>query len=351
MAYPDDNCVDVYTNDLGIVPEISEGRLNGFNLLAGGGMGMSHGSKETFPRLADPLCFVERDELLEIAKAIVLVQRDFGDRTSRKHARLKYLIHDRGLAWFRSEVERRFGKKMNPPHPISWNGFEDHLGWQEQGGGLWYYGVSIENGRIKDEGPLRLKSGLKALVERFRTPVYLTPTQDFLISNIESGHKQELEALLASYGIARPEFLSALHKNSMACPALPTCGLAITESERSLPAMVDQLEKVLKELGLEQERITLRMTGCPNGCSRPYTSEIGLVGRAVGTYNIYLGANLEGTRLNELYAENVPEAQAAAALTLVFKLYRSERRPGEAFGNFCRRLGMAKLRESLKGTI
>ena len=193
FAFPEDNCVDVYTNDIGIVPEIKNGEVSGFNILVGGGLGMSHGAKDTFPRLADPLCFVKPDEILEITKAIVLVQRDHGDRKSRKHARMKYLIHDRGLTWFQEEVEKRFGKKLEPAHPIKWKGFEDHLGWYDQGDGHWYFGVSIENGRIKDDGKVRLKSGIKEAVKCFKTPVYLTTTQDLLISNIKEYQKKELE--------------------------------------------------------------------------------------------------------------------------------------------------------------
>jgi len=345
LAFPEDNCVDVYTNDIGIVPEIKKGQVTGFNILAGGGLGMSHGAKDTFPRLADPLCFVKPDEILEITKAIVFVQRDYGDRKSRKHARMKYLIHDRGLAWFREEVEKRFGKKLEAVHSIQWKGFEDHLGWKEQGDGRWYFGVSIENGRIKDEGKNRLKSGLQEAIKRFETPIYLTATQDLLISNIKENQKQELEQILISHGIALPNQLSMIQKNSMSCPALPTCGLAITESERLLPSLIDQFEKVLNELGLVNDRITLRMTGCPNGCARPYSSEIGLVGRAVGTYNVYLGGNLDGTRLNQLFAENIPEKEIVKQLISVFKLYKFQRNNGEEFGNFCHRIGISRLRE------
>lgn len=345
IAFPEDNCVDVYTNDIGIVPEVKEGTLAGFNILVGGGLGMSHGSKETFPRLADPLCFVGPKALLDITKAIVLVQRDFGDRKSRKHARMKYLIHDRGLDWFRGEVEKRFGQKLNPPHPIHWKGFENHLGWHAQGNGLWYFGISVENGRIKDEAPLKMKSGVKAIVKRFMTPVCLTTTQDILISDLKESEKREFEALLSSYGIPLPAALSSIEKHAMACPALPTCGLAITESERTLPSIIDELELILKSLGLQDEKITLRMTGCPNGCARPYSSEIGLVGRAVGTYNIYLGGNLDGTRLNEIYLEQVPEKEMVNKLTAVFRLFQKHREPGEPFGNFCHRFGMAKLKE------
>ena len=348
IAFPEDNCVDVYTNDIGIVPEVLNGEHKGFNILVGGGLGMSHSAKDTFPRLADPFCFVRPDELLGITKAIVLVQRDFGDRKSRKHARMKYLIHDRGLEWFRGEVEKRFGKKLESVHEIQWKGFEDHLGWHEQGDGLWYYGVSIENGRIKDEGILRLKTGLREAVKKFQTPVYLTPTQDFLISNLRQQDKKPLEDLLTSHGIKFPERLSMIQRNSMACPALPTCGLAITDAERSLPRLVDELEIALNELGLSSEQITLRMTGCPNGCARPYSSEVGIVGKAVGTYNIYLGGNLDGTRLNELYVENMKEEEVAKTLISIFKLFKLKRNSGEQFGNFCHRIGIGRLHESLK---
>lgn len=346
LAFPEDNCVDVYTNDIGIVPEIENNRLIGFNILAGGGLGMSHGAKDTFPRLADPFCFVKPEELLGITKAIVLVQRDFGDRKSRKHARMKYLIHDRGLDWFRGEVEKRFGQKTEPCHAISWKGFEEHLGWQKQGNGLWYFGISVENGRIKDEGNLRLKSGLKAIVKRFKTNVYLTATQDMLISDIKTNEKSELERFLSEYEIPHPDQLSMIQKNAMACPALPTCGLAITESERMLPELVDRLEQVLNELGLGKEQITLRMTGCPNGCARPYSSEIGLVGRAAGTYNIYLGGKLDGTRLNQLYAENLSAGKILSALSSVFKHFKLNRQKGETFGDFCFRLGVDQLRNA-----
>lgn len=345
IAFPEDNCVDVYTNDIGIVPEITDGALSGFNLLVGGGMGMSHGAKDTFPRLADPLCFVSPEEIVDLTKTIVLVQRDFGDRVSRKHARMKYLIHDRGLKWFQEEVEKRFGQNLAPAHPIHWKGFQDHLGWNRQNDELWFLGISIENGRIKDDGSLRLKTGLRTAIERFKTPVYLTPTQDLLISGIRDAEKKELEMILTSHGIRLPEQLSQIQKNSMSCPALPTCGLAITESERSLPKLVDELATILNQLGLGEERITLRMTGCPNGCARPYTCEIGLVGRAVGTYNIYLGGNQDGTRLNQEYAANIPEQSIIKTLFPVLKLYQASRNPNEPFGDFCHRIGLARIKE------
>lgn len=340
LAFPEDNCVDVYTHDVGMIPDVDGSRLKGFNILVGGGLGMSHGAKDTFPRLADPFCFIVPDELADLTKAIVSVQRDYGDRTSRKHARMKYLIHDRGLEWFRAEVRKRYGKELPPPRAISWKGCDVHLGWHEQGDGRWYFGVSVENGRIRNEGSYRLKSGLREIVKRFQIPVHLTAAQDVLLCNLRTEQKKELEGLLKTYGIKEPGTLSNIQTYSMACPALPTCGLAITESERALPSLIDELEAALKNLGLEKETITTRMTGCPNGCARPYSSEIGLVGRKVGTYNIYLGGSFDGTRLNQVFAEDVPQKAVAGKLISVFKLFKERRKPGERFGDFCHRLGI-----------
>jgi sulfite reductase (ferredoxin) len=343
MVFPEDNCIDVYTHDLGIVPEVERETLKGFNLLVGGGLGMSHGAKGTFPRLADPFCFVPPDELLDAAKAIVMVQRDYGDRTSRKHARMKYLIHDRGLDWFRAEVEKRFGKTLSPAHSIHWNGFDSHLGWHEDGVGRGYYGISIENGRIQDMEGFQLKTALREIVNQFKTPVHLTATQDLLVCDLKKEQLIELEQILESYGVKTPDKLSNARKFSMACPALPTCGLAITESERVLPALINALEVVLRQMNLQDEKITLRMTGCPNGCARPYSAEVALVGRAAGAYNIYLGGRFDGTRLNQLFAESIPEADVVTKLGLVFEQFKAKRKPNELFGDFCYRTGMKSL--------
>ncbi len=343
LAFPDDNCVDAYTNDIGIVPEIKAGTLAGFNLLVGGGLGMSHGSAETFPRLADLFCFVTPEELLAVTKAIVLVQRDFGDRVSRKHARMKYLIHDRGLDWFRKEVETWYGKKLAPHHPIKWKGYENHLGWHEEGNGKFYFGISIENGRIADMGQVKLKTALREIVSQFQTLVFLMATQDLIISNLKQDDKNLVENILRRNGVQLPSELSNARKHSMACPALPTCGLAITEAERVLPSLIDEFESALEKLGLAQETITIRMTGCPNGCARPYSSEIGLVGRAVGTYNIYLGGSFDGTRLNKLFLEGVPKDDLLKRLTPVFQEFKRKRIASERFGDFCNRVGVEIL--------
>ena len=346
IAFPDDNCIDVYTHDIGIVPEFSGDKLIGFNILAGGGLGMTHGIKDTYPRLGSPLCFVKPERLVDIVTAIVLVQRDFGNRSDRKYARMKYLIDSKGLDWFRAEVEKRFGAKTDAMHPVHWKAVENHLGWYStgQGGqGTWFLGLPIENGRIKDEGTMRLKTGLRAFVERYKPQIDLTPQQDILFSPFSEAQKPEIEKFLSSFGIKLPHQVSVIRQDAIACPALPTCGLAITESERALPPVVDELEKILKDLGLANQRILTRMTGCPNGCARPSSAEIAFVGRTIGTYNVYLGGSLDGTRLNFLFAEKIPQAQLAQTLSPVLERYRKERLAGEGFGDYCFRMGQERL--------
>ncbi len=343
FAFPEDNCADIYSNDLGIVPEIKGGKLQGFNILVGGGFGMTHGVATTYPRLASPLCFVAPDELLEISKAIVLTQRDNGNRSDRKRARMKYLIDEKGLDWFRAEVEKRFGKKTQPPRAIEWKPYEMHLGWHKAHDEKWYLGLSVENGRVKDDGKMRLKSGFRDLVRKYKPEVIITAQQDILFSGFLESQKPEVEAFLASYGVLMPWTLSNIQKDSMACPALPTCGLAITESERALPWVIDEVEKTAAKLGLADQRIIIRMTGCPNGCARPYNAEIALVGRTVGTYALYLGGNLAGDRLNFLYKDKVLYKEVPQVTENLLKLYKEKRGPGEGFGDFCQKLGSEGL--------
>ncbi len=354
IAFPEDNCTDIYTNDIGIVPEIKNGGLAGFNILVGGGFGMTHGVATTYPRLASPFCFVPVDvgvdghtPLLEITKAIVLVQRDFGNRSDRKRARMKYLIDERGLDWFRSEVEKRFGEKTEPMHPIHWKEIDHHLGWHEEGGGRWFYGFSVENGRVKDEGTFRLKSGFRTLIEKYHPDVYLTAEQDILFSGFQAAQTKEVEDLLHSFGLKLPGELSNIQKDSMACPALPTCGLAIAESERAFPAVIDELEKHAADLGFADQRILIRMTGCPNGCARPYNAEIGFVGRTIGTYSVFVGGNSFGTRMNFLVADKVPEKDLAKLLRPLLVSYKNDRKKGEGFGDFCFRLGQEGIQALL----
>ena len=343
MAFPGDNSVDVYAHDIGIVPEIQGDTLTGFNILIGGGLGMTHGITTTYPRVATPLCFVKPGELLEITKAVVITQRDLGNRADRKNARLKYTIDRLGADVFRKEVEKRFGKKTEDIHPFAFKEIEHYHGWHDQGDGKWFLGVFVQNGRVKDDGTFKLRTALRTIVQKWKCNVVLTPEQDILLSGFEVSQKLEVETILKSHGVKLPEDWGTVHKHSIACPALPTCGLAISEAERSIPATLDEIDASLKQLGLDSEKISIRQTGCPNGCARPYTAEIAFVGRTAGTYNIYLAGSHLGDRLNQVFQEKVPNNELVKRLTPVFKLYKAERKPSERFGDFCFRKGIISL--------
>nr|MDP9005806.1 NADPH-dependent assimilatory sulfite reductase hemoprotein subunit [Actinomycetota bacterium] len=347
FAFPGDNCVDVYTNDIGIVPVLDGDGIAAFTLLVGGGMGKNHNKPETFPRLADPLATVAPAELLEVLEAIVATQRDHGDRTDRDHARMKYLVHDWGIARFTGEVEARLGRSLDPPQPVLLDDADDHLGWHDQGDGRWFCGVKVENGRIADRGAERVRSGLRAAVERFGLGVRFTPREDVLLTDVDAADRASLDAVLADHGVVAAERWVPIKRNSFACPALPTCGLALTESERALPGVLEELTAELQALGLGDLDAHVRMTGCPNGCARPYTAEIGLVGRGKRNYDIHLGGEPVGIRLNDVFAENVPRSELVEVLRPVLAHYRDHRLGGEGFGDFCHRLGVARLRAQL----
>ncbi|HEU0016108.1 MAG TPA: NADPH-dependent assimilatory sulfite reductase hemoprotein subunit [Longimicrobium sp.] len=344
FGYADDNCTDVYANDLGFVAIPAGDRVLGYNVVVGGGLGQTHGKEETFPRLADPLCFVEPDELIEVAKAVIAVQRDYGNRANRRRARLKYLIHEQGVAWFREQVEAYLGRAVRDPYPIEVNDIHDHLGWHRQADGRWFYGVWVQNGRVHDTPTLQLRTALRRIVEGFRPGVHLTTQQNLLLTDIADEHRDGVESILAEHGVLPKEKLTNARRWSMACPALPTCGLAVAESERALPGVIDEIEAELESLGLADERITIRMTGCPNGCARPYTADIAFVGRSLGKYLLYVGGNSQGTRLATPYQDLVPAANVVEVLRPLFRRFRDERQPGEAFGDFCSRVGVESLR-------
>ncbi len=283
-------------------------------------------------------------DVLPVVTAIVMVQRDFGNRAERNRARMKYLVHDWGLPRFKAKVEEYLGDRtLADPHPVDSHGYDDHLGWHPQGDGKFYLGVNVENGRIKDDGSLRLKTGLHRLLERFRMPARLTPQQSLLLCDLLQEWKDEILALLGEHGIKTHEEISNARRFAMACPALPTCGLAITESERVMPSVVDELEVELARLGLGAEQFTIRMTGCPNGCARPYTSDIGLVGKAVGKYTILVGGRMLGNRLNVIYKYMVPLREVVKELVPLLVYFKADREPGESLGDFCHRNGIEKL--------
>ena len=352
FALPDDNCTDVFANDLGFIARVEAGQLVGYHVVVGGGLGTTPSAAKTFPALAQSLTTVARGDILRVGEAIVKVTRDFGNRVDRKRARLKYLLYDWGIPAFRAKVEEYLGHSLPDPIPFQVSEVHDHMGWHPQGDGRFWLGLPVDSGRILDSGSVRLLSGLRAIFRRFGTPARMTCQQSILLIDLEPGWKQEIESMLEEYGIATVERISTVRRWAMACPALPTCGLAVTEAERALPGVLTALEKTLDDLGLGAQRFTVRMTGCPNGCARPYNADIGLVGRSAGkgevdgiyagTYTIFLGGSTLGHQLNGLYKDYVPYQAIVEELTPVLRRFRDERQPGEGLGEFCRRAGLVQ---------
>jgi sulfite reductase (NADPH) hemoprotein beta-component len=339
VAVPPDNDVDVFAHDLGFTAAVGEdGGVEGWNVTVGGGMGMTHGEPATYPRTADPMAFCRPEQAVDVAEKVVLVQRDFGDRSDRKHARLKYTVEDRGVAWFRAEVERRLGYPLADPRPIRFTHTGDRYGWTEDERGDGHFTLFVENGRVHDTPERPMRTGLRKIAEVHKGEFRLTPNQNLIIARVRDRDRGKIEALLHRHGLGNDR--SGLRLNAMACVALPTCGLALAESERYLPSLVDALEGTLDEAGLRRDEIVVRMTGCPNGCARPYLAEIGLVGRGPGTYHLYLGAAFDGTRLNKLYRQDVGHDEIVAALRPLLLSYAGGRRDGERFGDFVVRTGV-----------
>jgi sulfite reductase (NADPH) hemoprotein beta-component len=342
FVVPPQNDTDIYSQDLGFVAIVLQGRLEGYNVTVGGGMGMTHGEPETYPRLGDVLGFCAPGDVLAVAEAVVTTQRDYGDRSNRKHARLKYTIDDRGIDWFREQVVLRSGVALAAPRRFTFTNNGDVYGWQRDSAGTWHYTLFIENGRVADVGERRMLSGLRRIAGEHQGEFRLTPNQNLAISSVREEDRGRIDALLAEFGIENTTQASVLRLNAMACVAFPTCGLAMAESERYLPHLVDRLEQRLHAAGLGDEPITIRMTGCPNGCARPYISEIGLVGKGPGTYNLYLGAGFAGERLGCLYRENIGEEEILQALQPLFESFASARAAGEHFGDFLVRTGVVR---------
>ncbi len=343
IGLPEDNCVDIYTNDLGFLAVVRDGQVIGYNVLVGGGMGTTPSAKKTFPALAKRMAFTTPDQACLVAEAVVKVQRDFGNRADRKVARLKYLIADKGIEWFRAEVEKYYGAELPDCTEDEVHGFDDHMGWFEQGDGQWFYGWNVENGRLYDDADRRWKSAIREICAELKLNLVLTPHQSILFTDVDPSKKAKLESIIKKHGLPLSEEISTVRRWSMACVALPTCGLAVTESERVLPELMDQLEAELARLGLEKEAFTLRMTGCPNGCARPYNSDIGLVGKTKGKYTVFLGGQLLGKRLNTIYKDLVPFEELTSTLTPVFVAFKQHRQPAETFGDFCHRVGNEQL--------
>jgi sulfite reductase (ferredoxin) len=345
IAVPGDNSVDLFTNDLGLVV-ITDKKQNllGFNAYVGGGLGRSHNNEATIVRIADPIAFVPVANIYEFTKAVVAVQRDNGDRFNRKHARLKYLLNDWGVDKFKQVLSEYYPEPLEPLKPTPEWQYLDYLGWHEQGDGQYFVGISIENGRIIDHEGFKLKAALQEIIHKYHLPIHLTPNHNALLCDIAPHDRDDIQEILDRHGILSPEQVDPLVRYSMACPALPTCGLAITESERILPDVMARLRNLLERLGLGEEKLITRMTGCPNGCARPYMAELGFVGTGVDAYQLWLGGNFNSTRLAAPFIQSMPLAELETTLEPLFVYFKQDRNPQEGFGNFCDRVGFEQLR-------
>jgi sulfite reductase (NADPH) hemoprotein beta-component len=338
VAVPPSNDVDIFAHDLGYIAILDDkGGVAGWNVTVGGGMGMTHGEEDTYPRTADVMGFCKTEDAIKIAEAVVTVQRDWGDRVNRKHARLKYTIEDRGLDFFRAEVVRRSGVLLDEAKPFTFTSTGDRYGWSDGADGRSHLTLFVQNGRLADSAAAKQMSTLRQIAQNHDGEFRITPNQNLIVANIPPARRTGIHWLAKEAGLLPP--VSGLRRNSMACVALPTCGLALAESERYLPDLIDALDETLATHGLAEDDIVIRMTGCPNGCARPYLAEIGLVGKGPGRYNLYLGAAFDGSRMNKLYAEDLEHAGIIAALDPVFAAYARDRQKGERFGDFTIRAG------------
>jgi sulfite reductase (NADPH) hemoprotein beta-component len=342
IAVPPSNDVDVFSQDLGLIAIYEAGQLKGFNVAVGGGMGMTHGDLETYPQLAKVIGFCTPEQIIEVAEKTVMIQRDFGDRSVRKHARFKYTIDDRGIEWFVNELSSRLGWSLQEARPYHFDSNGDRYGWFKGSNNNWYLTILIDNGRIDDENGSTLMTGLREIAKVHTGDFRLTPNQNLVIANVTSQKKKKIEKLAIEYGLTDGLKYSALRRNAMACVALPTCGMAMAEAERYLPELLEKIEVLLDEAGLREEEIVIRMTGCPNGCARPALAELSFIGKAPGKYNMYMGAGFAGDRLNKLYRENIDENEILLTLKPIFLRYSQERLAGEHFGDFVIRAGYVK---------
>jgi sulfite reductase (NADPH) hemoprotein beta-component len=340
IAIPPQNDVDVYAHDLGFIAIVENARIVGYNVLVGGGMGMTHKVAATFPRLGNLVGFCLAEDVIAVAENTMCIQRDFGDRRDRGHARFKYTIEDRGADWFREELASRMGKPLEEARAFEFESSGDHYGWQQGADGHWHYTLFVEGGRVADTPRRAMMTGLREIASVHEGVFALTTNQNVTIAGVRESQRAKIDALLAQYRIANEEQATGLRLTSMACVALPTCGLAMAESERYLPQLIDKLDDIVRAAGLERDAISIRISGCPNGCSRPFLAEIALVGKAPGKYNLYLGASANGDRLNTLYRENIDEARIIEDLKRLLQRYVTERSAGESFGDFVIRSGI-----------
>ncbi|HEX7617822.1 MAG TPA: NADPH-dependent assimilatory sulfite reductase hemoprotein subunit, partial [Verrucomicrobiae bacterium] len=339
FVIPPVNDLDVFTNDIGLIAIVENNHLVGYNIAVGGGMGRTHGNEQTYPRLADVLGYFTPDKLVDVAKAVLTIHRDFGDRTDRKHARLKYVVAERGVDWTRAEIEKRAGITFAPARPYKFTTTGDLYGWNKAVDGSWFLGLFVETGRVKDAEGRKLKTALRQIADKFTSLEFrLSANQNLILANVAESDKSAINTILAANGVKTENQASVLHAAAMACPALPTCGLALAESERMLPGLIDRIEKLCAEVGLVGEEIIIRSTGCPNGCARPYMAEIAFVGKAPGRYQVWLGADATGTRLNRVWKDVMKEADIETEFRPLLARFAKERNPGERFGDWCDRV-------------
>lgn len=340
IALPPRNDCDVLANDIGLIAIEEKGEIAGFNIAVGGGMGMSYGNTATYPRLASPVGFVPAEQVVDACEAIAAIQRDYGDRTERTHARFKYTLDDRGLDWFKDEFARYHGNALEPLRDYRLETRGDEFGWVEDEQGRHHLTLFIPSGRVKDNEDYPLRTGIREIARRHKGELHITCNQNLVIANVPADERQTIEQLVADYQLEDGSRSSALKRQAISCVAFPTCGLAMAESERYLPELVSKVEALMEETGLINEAIHLRVSGCPNGCARPYNSEIALTGKALGKYNLFLGADTSGQRLNRLYKENIDEAEILDSLKPLFEQFARERRKDEGFGDFLYRSGL-----------
>ncbi|WP_144493322.1 assimilatory sulfite reductase (NADPH) hemoprotein subunit [Bacillus pumilus] len=348
VAVPPANDIDVFSQDLGFIAIIENEQLIGFNVAIGGGMGMTHGDSATYPQLAKVIGFCTPEQVVEIAKQVITIQRDYGNRSVRKNARFKYTVDRLGLENVKEELERRLGFDLLDARDYHFDHNGDRYGWVKGINGRWHYTMFVEGGRIIDYDDYPLMTGIREIAKIHSGDFRLTANQNLIIGNVTSHKKKQIEQLIQEFGLSDGQQHSALRRSSMACVALPTCGLAMAEAERYLPRLIDKIEEIVEENGLSDKEITIRMTGCPNGCARHALGEIGFIGKSPGKYNMYLGAAFDGSRLSKLYRENVGEEEILSELGSLLPRYAKEREEKEHFGDFVVRAGIVK--ETTDGT-
>ncbi|MBU8572355.1 MULTISPECIES: assimilatory sulfite reductase (NADPH) hemoprotein subunit [Bacillus] len=342
IAVPPSNDIDVFSQDLGFIAIVEDGKLIGFNVAIGGGMGMTHGDTATYPQLAKVIGFCRPEQMYDVAEKTITIQRDYGNRSVRKNARFKYTVDRLGLENVKEELENRLGWSLEEAKPYHFDHNGDRYGWVEGIEDKWHFTLFVEGGRITDYDDYKLMTGLREIAKVHTGEFRLTANQNLMIANVSSDKKEEISALIEQYGLTDGKHYSALRRSSMACVALPTCGLAMAEAERYLPTLLDKVEEIIDENGLRDQEITIRMTGCPNGCARHALGEIGFIGKAPGKYNMYLGAAFDGSRLSKMYRENIGEADILSELRVLLSRYAKEREEGEHFGDFVIRAGIIK---------